>query len=475
MKNSLTKRSLLILIVCTFVGCFALLSGIVLNSVNHYINALLIILSAIVLYFGIVLGPANRNWLDVRAVFSLMWFGTIGLATLRLVDYQETWQNMTWVVLALAYGGLMIGSTLGMIYGPRLYRKIQSAFGKIKFRHLQFHMKENRLFTICVVTTVIGLICFIINVAIKGYIPCFSDSTTAYLDFYTKFHIFSTAATGVSGLCFYCIRKQPLKLWKKIVLGLCIFYLVFAFPVMVVSRGIFMVAALSLIASIFYTCGKRFWALVLSIVLVMGVYLFTSTLRNYTDQQLSSIFQPSQITRPSDPDSDSDTDSPFTSFQPVSDFPRKFAFLYGYVTVSHDNLNEAVQNRQSYTWGLRQLPPINVVLQSDWIAQANTDAEYYTVTPNLLTTNLVGDFYYDFGAIGVLLFMLLWSFVFGAIQGIHEMTQGPFSLLALGNTMTPVALCFFDSWMSIFSFWLFWGVTFLFAVAACTTRIPKNQ
>ncbi len=476
MKQDNTKKDIITLGLCTLVGALSLLTDVLFPSINHYVNGLIIILCAVVIYFAIVFGAAKRNWLDIRALFSGVWLGTIGLAALRLADYQEPWQNLTWVVLAVAFVAFIVGSSLGIAWGHRIYNGIERRLQAIHVGRIRFKLQENRLFLICITTTMIGLVCFIINVLIRGYIPCFSDSTTAYIDFYTKFHIFSTAATGVSGLCFYCIRTQPLKLWKKIVLGLCIFYLVFAFPIMVVSRGIFMVAALSLIVSVFYTCGKRFWALVMSIVVVMGVYLFTSNLRNYTDQQLSTIFQPSEITQPGNPDDpddpdSSDTDTLFSSFQ----LSPRMAFLYGYVTVSHDNLNEAVQNTQNYTWGLRQLVPINVILQNDWIAQQNADAEYYTVTPNLNTTNLIGDFYYDLGWIGVLIGMLIWSFVFGAIQSTCDKRTGPFSLLALGNTLTPVALCFFDSWLSVFNFWMFWGVAFLLAIAACLTIIPKND
>ncbi len=478
MKNANSKKNIIFSIGYSLLGGLSLLSGILLNPINHYVNALILVITAVVLYFGITLGPAKRNWLDIRAIFSLVWLGTIGLATLRLVSYQEPWQNKTWVVLSLAYIAFIIGASLGISYGPVIYEKIADKINSRNSKGKTWVLHENRLFIICIVTTLIGLGCFVANIVVKGYIPCFSDSTTAYIDFYTKFHIFSTAATAVSGLCFYCIRTQPLKIWKKILLGICILYLVFLFPIMVVSRGTFIVAALSLIASIFYTCSKRFWALVLSIVLVLGVYLFTSALRNYTDQQLSTIFHPTDITQPSDPDI-SESDNPdlkpvepdLTPTEPNSNFTAfqlspRMAFLYGYITVSHDNLNEAVQNTQNYSWGVRQLAPFNVILRSDWIDQANANAEHHLVAPNLNTTNLIGDFYYDFGWIGVLLFMLFWPFIFGLIQGAYEKTKNPFILLLLGNVLSPVVLCFFACWMSNFTFWMFWGVAILLALTA---------
>lgn len=478
MKTYSEKRKAIALILYTVICTISLLLSVIVPMINHYIHGLIILCCAVISYFVSVLCVSDRNWMDIRALFSGVWLGTIGLAALRLVDYQKPWHVKTWILLALAFVAFQIGATLGIAWGPKLYGNIEKRFKKIKFKRIDFQLHENRLFLICVITTLIGLTCFIINVLIRGYIPCFSDNPNAYVDFYTKFHIFSTAATAVSGLCFYCIRTQPLKLWKKVILTLCIFYLVIAFPILVVSRGVLMVAALSLIISIFYTCGKRFLALVLSIIVIMGVYLFASTLRNYTDQQLSTIFQPSEITtpnKPTDPNNPANPgDDPFGSTSVVFQLSPKMSFLYGYVTVSHDNLNEAVENIQGYTWGVRQLVPINVILQSDWIAQQNVDAEYYTVTPNLLTTNLIGDFYYDFGMVGVAFFMVLWSLVFGIVQAVADKNKGPFSLLALGNVMTPVALCFFDSWMSIFNFWMFWGVALLLAIATYFT-IKKKQ
>ena len=49
------------------------------------------------------------NWLDIRAVFSGVWIGTIGLAAFRLAAYQEEWELKTWVLLSLAYFSFHIG------------------------------------------------------------------------------------------------------------------------------------------------------------------------------------------------------------------------------------------------------------------------------------------------------------------------------------------------------------------------------
>ena len=485
----------------TLAGVIAFFVGMLLSPVNQFAAGFVILFSAIGLYFFIVLGVADRNWMDIRAVFSGVWMATIGLAVFRLAEYQEVWKTKTWLLMIAAFVAFQIGSSMGIQCGLKLDRVIRPRVRALRLGKIRFQMHENRLFGICVVTTLIGFACFSINVAIKGFIPCFSDDVYAYQNFYTKFHVFAVASTGVSGLCLYCIKTQRLAVWKKIVLLLCIFYLAFAFPIMIVSRGVFVVAALSLATTAFYLYRRRLIALVLSLVIILGVYLGVSNLRNYADDQLNIFFEPAKIitvvqnpekeTDPKDKETDNpenetsnpekETLNPDNKFeepeQNVVSFqlPPKVAFLYGYLTVSHDNLNEAVKNIQSHSMGVRQMKPFNVILRVDRINELNAQAENYHVNPYLNTTNLIGDFFYDFGIIGVAVFMLLWSFVFGINQGVYDHSNGIFALLALGNTMTPVALCFFATWMSEFNFWLFWGVQLLLMFAACITVQHKEE
>lgn len=466
--------------------CFAL--EIVLNPQNPLLSGFFMIFFAAVLYFWIVLLVAEKNWLDIRAVFTIAWMGTIGLAALRLTGYQEQWQSMTWVNMGLAYAVFQVGADLGLHYGKKWHDALVKGFEKLHIGRLHFSMKPARLFPVCITVTAIGLTCFVINIFIKGFIPCFSSSPTAYVDFYTKFHVFAVAACSVSGLCYYTIRTQTLRLWQKIALYACILYTVFVFPIMVVSRGVFVVAAVSLTVSVFYLHKKRLLALVLCLAVILGVYWGCSNLRNLTDSQLSTLFEPISVdisnkptedaTKPTDPeDATKPTGEPSKEPGASSSFQLspKMAFLYGYLTVSHDNFNEAVQNTEEFTYGVRQLAPFNVILRNDWIRQKNADAPIYFVRPYLNTTNLIGDFYYDFGTIGVILFSLLWAFVFGINQSAYEKGKDPIVLLLLGNTMVPIVLCFFSTWLSMFTHWLLWGTPLLFAIACCAQRKPKEK
>ena len=516
-------------------GFLALLSGILLSPVNHYLLAAILVVGAICIYVLQVFSVADRNWLDFRAVFSGVWLGTIGLAALRLAEYQKIWLNKTWFLLALAYLVMQIGVTLGLRLAPAICDRVTAGIRKIKVGKLYLKMNANRLFGICVVTTLIGAACFGINIAIKGFVPAFSDIPNAYMYFYTKFHVFAVAAVAAAPLCYYCIATQPLSLPKKILLGLCIFYLVFAFPILVVSRGVFVVAALGVAVCVYYLHGKKLWVFILSVALIGAGYLFASELRNYTDEQMNIYFQPAQIQLPgvteateppettnfvdatdstadstvgsgtaddstapdsTTPDSTAPDSTAPDSTVPDSTVPDstvpdstvpnpkpertfslspRMAFVYSYVTACHDNFNEAVANTKDFTWGIRQLMPFNVILRISWISERRAEAEYYQVNPFLNSANILADFYYDFGSWGVALCMLLWAVIFGIVQGVYERSKNIFSLLILGNTMVPVALSFFSMWLSTFSHWLIWGVALLLAAAAYVTLAPSKK
>lgn len=471
MSGFLRQKQNIWTVVVALLGTMAFVATALLVLVNHFLAGLVLVVCGIAAYFVTVFFiTEDTNWLDIRAVFSGVWLVTIGLAPFGLLEYQSRWQFSTWIFLGIAFLVYQIGSNLGISWGLKYYEKLSGKLKAFKIGRIGFEFKENRLFIICVTATVIGLICFLIGVCIKGYIPCFNPSTSAYVDFYTKFHVFSVAATGVSGLCYYCIRTQKLSKIKKTILFMCIFYLVFAFPILVVSRGTFITAAFSLVVAAFYLHGKKLIALILSLLIVFSVYLLTTTLRNYTDAQLEEFFEPSEIVISPDENDENGNGVGGTTFS----LPPKVAFIYSYLTVSHDNFNQAVENVKTHTFGARQMQPFNVIIRSSAITNANEQAPYYFVREHLNTVNLVGDAYYDFGIVGVIITTLLMSFAFGIIQALYEKKKSPIALLILGNAMVPVAMCFFESWLSNFTQWMLWGVGLLALIAASVKINPKK-
>lgn len=458
--------------------CFCLGAGI--YYINNYISSLIMVLGFIGLYFYIVICTADNNWLDISACFTLVWGVTIGLASLRLTDYQKQWDILTWVCVALAYLMFYVGAFFGKkivdVKHESIYKK------EVNVKGYTLKRQDGRLFWICFVITLIGIICFVINVIIKGFIPFFSSSTTAYTDFYTKFYVFITAASMISGLSYYTLITQKNHWWKKAFLIFSIVYSTFFIPTIVVSRGMFLTSALSLLAVVFYMHKRRFIILCLGVMIIFAFYALGTVGRGYTSAQLDEIFEPTKIetVKPNDTiESGSNngvSGSGGENAEPSGfQLSGKLAFVYSYLTVSHDNFNEAIINKTDYTYGIRQIIPFNTILRIGWIETRVDNAQTYLVRPHLNTINLVGYAYYDFGIAGVAVLTFLWATLFGIIQAWAIKGNKPFGLLTLGNTLSPVILCFFTPWMSIFSHWMHWGLILIMFLVACITKKDKSD
>ena len=472
------RKELLKHIPSLLVGTLALGLCAVVNPINHYACALMLTVCAVAMYFYTAFIPGKRNWWDIRALFSAIWLFTIGLACLRLTDYQRPWETATWLLVAASYALFYAGATLGIRLGQKCYARCKRG---ISIKNFTFRLQGQRLFWICFGVTVFCICCFAANIALRGYIPYFARSGDTYVGFYSKFYIFCTAGTGISGLSYYTLKTQKLSAWQKIFLWFSIVYSTFLYPMLVVSRGMFLTAALSLTTVVFYLNKRRFLLLVLSIAVIGAFYMEGTKARGYSEDQLNAFFEPSVIapdkedSDSTDPSSPTETPGETPNENPGFQLSGSAAFIYSYLTVSHDNFNEAVRTVDTYTYGLRQLLPFNVILRIGAIDKTVEEVGHNFVRPHLNTTNLVGEAYYDFGAIGVILLMLLWAIAFGMIQGFALESDGPFGLMALGNTMTPVALCFFESWMSIFSHWMHWGFVLILFLLATVTKNHKDK
>lgn len=475
-----------------------------LVDAHRFLVGILFMLSAILLYFYFVWRD-HKNYLSFSALFSAIWFFTIGLASLQLTDYQVDWINRSWWFSGTGWLFLIIGLQLGRMIFPRLSGKLNLHQWKVfqENSRVSFGLRENRLFAICMVVTAISLIGFILNIYIKGYLPFFSNSPSAYTDFYTRFNIFTYAGTTVSGLCYFCLKKLNLSRTKRVLLWCSIIYLVFLMPILIVSRGTFIVAALSLTAAVFFLNGKKSWVMVLCFIIMFAGYEVGSVARNLTDEALNDLLQPKQIeiidnngnnnsTGNNDDNSNNNsTDNNDNSGDNVGQeqgniteegtesnvfqLPPKVLFVYTYFTVGHDNFDQAVRNSNSYAWGVHQLVPFNVIIRSNTLNEKLDNAENYLIRPYLNTGNLFSDAYYDFHLWGILFFALLWGTAFGIIESFFLKYQTPCSFMVYGNTLTPVFLSYFTPWMSIFSVWLLWGTAFLIFLVACFTIHRKED
>lgn len=83
-------------------GTLALVISAFLGPVNHYAVAALLLICAVAAYLYIAIVQTDKNWFDIRAMFSAIWLATLGLAALRLSGYQVEWEKKTWFLMAAA-------------------------------------------------------------------------------------------------------------------------------------------------------------------------------------------------------------------------------------------------------------------------------------------------------------------------------------------------------------------------------------
>lgn len=463
-------------------GVLLFFLGIVqgLSFKAHLLVSSLFLIGAAGLYFFIVYCVDDGNVLSVKALFTAMWLATIGLANAKLLDYQKEWSVETWLILGGAYVAFHAGALIGGQWSDRLMEPFQkhTRIGK----RIQISFDSSRLFGICLGVSLFGIACFCANVLIRGYIPFFvSDDYLAYYSFYTRFYVLVVASTAVSGLCYYTIKTQPISRLKKAILYVCIALEVFVIPMLMVSRGNQMIAMLSLMVSVVALNRKKLLTFILCMAVAFGFYQVGSYARNLSGEFLNYVFQPKEIALEQGKKiPTAESTSPPGNEESTQLVPKTFqlspsmAFLYGYFTVSHDNLNEAVLHHTQWTHGLRQFYPFTTVIRIPGLREKIDALEFYQVGESLNTANLIADAYYDFGPIGSVVFMMLWAIVFGVIERRFLAHRGPFAMLAYGTTMVPVVLCFFESWMSIFALWLLWGMDFVLFLAD-TVHIERRN
>ncbi len=456
-----------------------------ISGSQHAITGIFMIVAGIGSYIYFAFN-GERNFLKMNAVFSIAWVVTIGISQMMLNPYQRSWELVSWICVCLAHLSFLVAND----WAHRAFPFFERVFNFNKLNNskfpLHYERKDNRLFWIALVTSAIGIAFFVANIVIKGYVPFFAsaENDKAYVEFYTRLHIFVVASMVSGGLAYYCLRKCELSIIKKIISILIIVIMIFAIPILLVQRGTFIAVALILTTVIYLGSKKRRFILLLAcLVLMLGVYQVGTSLRSYSEAQLVYLFQTEQdeINKEKKEKKEGEDDKEKTKVnkKPAEVIKIKLtpgqAYFYAYLSVSHDNFNCIVSEKEENTWGLFQLIPFNVLLRIDSINEKLAEVKIPQVTTYLNTNNLIGYAYYDFGLIGVVGLMLLWSFGFGIVEAFERKYKGPFVSLIYGVCMLPVALCFFNAWMSYFTTWLLWGTVCLMFLFASFTRKKHIQ
>lgn len=312
-----------------------------ITSRENNILSTLVLLSVGVILYLFYSFRETVNLLDFKAIFSGMWMISIGLAQLQLLQYQVRWSIITWITLAVSHVVFLIANQLSAFLLDPSIKALDKGLGKNHLSRRKIIVKNERLFWISIVSSSIGLLSFIANVMIKGYIPVFSigSSSSAYYDFYTRFQIFYVASLTSVGLSYYCIKALDLSKARRLMLWANIMLLNFILPILLVQRGTFLNSMLIFTAVVYLQGNRKLKHLLVCLVLLESIYFLDFYLRGFSNTQQAFLFQQKEITTCEEKKSTQcidPEDIPLVGKNYV--IHPSVPFLYSYLTVSHDNL-----------------------------------------------------------------------------------------------------------------------------------------
>ena len=447
-----------------------LLLGPILNDINFNIASILLIVYAIAVY--LYLYYLTKNPVDLVAIFSGIWFATIGLANLKLLDYQNVWVHTTWLCLAIGYLCLSMGILLGNRL--RVISKIEKAVSeKIQTKHWGF--KKERIFPIAVTLCVLSVVGFFLTAKIVGFIPFFvSNDPEAYVKFYTKFNLIYIMSTMVAPISLYGIKNCGYSKTKKALLITTIAINNVILPLLAANRGIFIFTILSVAV---YACvlhSKKMTVFILFLLISVAGYAAGSYARHFNSIGFMEI--------PNESEDEEDEEDAYAEGMLTDEIKENrlvqlngsTSVAYTYLIVGHENFNLAVRDAEDLTYGIRQLHGLYLNFLSKWFGEYEEDFEAYFVNPSLNTNNFLGSCYYDLRIFGILLFITLFGFFFGSIEGYCLSKTSPLLMILHGNNASVVFLTFFESMITHNSYYLYLLMIIILSLLLCV-RFPRKE
>ena len=382
-------------IFASIVGATAFLVAFLLNVWYCTFSSFIMILCGIFLY--VIFVRKNKDIFNNQAIFSGVWFCSIGLALLRLNLNQVPWAKKTWACLFIAYVAFLFGYS---ILNTRKNHYISSVN----------EIKQPSFFLLIILNFIVAVIAFISEVVILGYIPAFSNDQTAYVAFYVRgVHYFTVSIILFVPLCILYLKKfasMTSKL-KIILLALCS-VIAFAIPVLIVSRQIALLQIVLCIFALYYNenkaTRKNFLAIAVVIAIGLSNWVIISNLRNQNNEYLREVFDAPSVTQEAPLEKEEEKESEASFSNNVAEWPMCIYHPYMYISFNFDNFNYSVSRIDRCAKGIYSLHPI--VHMSPLIRLYN-EYPMYVYNKIYNTFPIIYPPYYDFGIIGIVIYMVL--------------------------------------------------------------------
>lgn len=390
----------------------------------HKIAGGIVIFGAILLF--LLFYTTSQDILNTRGIFLLAWLGSNGLSLLQLHKSQENWKIETWIVIW--------GSTVFMLFGFfwGLYNK-----GK-RFKIMMRYKVD--FFSIIIVFSAIIVFFFIVETVASGGLPIFSNSMSAYLEFGLSYiHYITVSCVLIPPMTVLYLNEYRVRR-KRLVTLFLINIIMFAIPVLIVSRQLLLLQIVITFMTYFEIHGFKFKMrhLVAIVAVLVGAWIMLSMFRNQSDEYLRIVLQ-----------LDNNQSVPFYQF-------------YMYIAFNIDTFNANVGNILHHTLGTQMLYPLLTLTGlKKIIPESLMTIDVNMITTTFNTSTFLTPAYADFGVIGNILFAIVIGSIAGSIEKKRKKKNDRKYILMHVLMDYAFMFTFFVSFFANTSIWIYFIMIYL--------------
>ena len=399
--------------------------SILLYKMNLLIMASIVML-AFSLFAYIYDVKKSNNIVNLRALYSLGFLGSLALSFLKLSNLSLDYGYKFFIVIFIA----VVGFYLSYEFSNKYYN-----FNLDKIKYQTRTNTKDYIYKVLLVTMALSFVAFIIEASILRFIPLFvKDVPHAYSSFHifmlhyvTTFYIFVPSMAVLYYYYEYKSNNTSAIIKARVIIA--ILYAI-TMSTLLVSRGqllmsiimafiTFSILFLSNIKFTFNNCIsfiKKHIKVLVIIIVVMGLlYLVITIRRSHSVSYLNDIFDMKN------------KNTPIFITQP-----------YMYFTEGFENLNYMIENIGEFGFGKRSLQPIFTLTFVNKLFYFDFTQELLLLKEELTNMTLFYDAYYDFKYIGVLFLALILGFASSYLEKYIKVFK-----TEKNDSINPIGLLFY--------------------------------
>lgn len=400
---------------------------------------------------------AKGNVFNPLAIVTVFWIGVAGLSNYRFSTDQDKWSLYMFFIVFIAY----IMFVLGYMY---IYRKKETDKSERK-------VNVERLYIAINVITLLAIVGFVLEAYVLKMIPLFSSDMAAYQMFHISgVHYFVVNIGIVPALTIsYRACGGKRSIWYLNAIS-------FLIPLLIVSRQLLLFS--TIVALVNYNTSYKRVTIKQTIIVALAILVSFSMLLNLRNQSTEYIGSVSNIAK-HDTNIEKDNKENESSVE-INETRNKFVYTiteskifdklvqpYMYLTMNFENLRNIVENFNDYKYGTNMLFPVFAFSNTKGYIDYTYKSKYFN-NINFNTNTGLADVYYDFGAIGVMIF----SFILGMFFSKYTKYGFKNESNKIKNVMYSVTIyclifCFFVSWYANATIW-FHIIMLFFTYIYCT-------